>query len=189
MILLPDVKSVESTTKPVADIDWGYDPQKYKSDPKYSQRYMEIPARDTDPDLASPVHQTVNNDSVLSKDSLSPDDSPNQDRREVSVEKSLSSQPVPKAHDTSAMAFTVDLGDEKPSKKMNMSGSLSEFVPSKIRRSFRERLEKASSKASQPLSKEEPSQVKAVQISAVEQFKSFITHWIKSDDTLPSLMM
>ncbi|XP_064603884.1 centrosomal protein of 170 kDa protein B-like isoform X3 [Liolophura sinensis] len=166
-----DVKSVESTTKPGADIDWGYDPQKYKSDPKYSQRYMEIPARDTDPDLESPVHPTMNNDSVLSKDSLSPDVSPNQDKREVSVEKSLSSQPTTKTHDTSAMAFTVDLGDEKPSKKMNMSGSLSEFVPSKIRRSFRERLEKASSKASQPVNKEELSQSEEREHSPTRQKK------------------
>lgn len=53
-----------------------------------------------------------------------------------------------------SMAFTVELGDDTP--RMKIEGSLSAFVPSKIRRSFRERSEKSksSSKESSPCAQE-----------------------------------
>lgn len=41
---------------------------------------------------------------------------------------------------SSSMAFTVEFDDESP--KMNISGKLEDFVPSKVRRSFRGRSEK-----------------------------------------------
>ncbi|KAL5008786.1 hypothetical protein ScPMuIL_014367 [Solemya velum] len=58
-----------------------------------------------------------------------------------------------KGHDS--MAFTVELGDDTP--RMKIEGSLSAFVPSKIRRSFRERSEKSksSSKESSPCAPEQ----------------------------------
>jgi hypothetical protein len=55
------------------------------------------------------------------------------------------------------MAFTVEFDDESP--KMNISGKLEDFMPSKVRRSFRGRSDKQP-KTSEDSSKEEVTLVK-----------------------------
>ena len=69
---------------------------------------------------------------------------------------------TPEGH---SMAFTVDFGDED-SKKSVEGRSLSDFVPSKIRKSFRERKEKSAEKAEVKAVKAEVKAAKAVEKAA-----------------------
>ncbi|XP_041353126.1 centrosomal protein of 170 kDa-like isoform X3 [Gigantopelta aegis] len=116
--------------------------EKYRTDPKYSTTYMEIPHKDTAPerDKDTPPHSMS---SSISKDSLFSDASKlnTPDTPSDKVVRQGPGGEEPGHADTTGLAFTVDFGDDK---KLNMSGSLSEFVPSKIRKNFRERMEKVS---------------------------------------------
>ena len=69
-----------------------------------------------------------------------------QDSEYVPKEEATLAQKSATPEGTSNMAFTVDFGDED-SKKSLEGHSLSDFVPSKIRKSFRERKEKSAEKA------------------------------------------
>lgn len=134
--------------------------EKYKQDPKYACRYMEISHKDlieSENLLAcrGSLSSSISKDSLISPDSrkgsleIISDIGKKQpsSERELSVEKTdvVSS----KVADGGGTAFTVELGDMKP-RKWNASGSLSEFMPSKIRRSFRERALKQSTKDGTP---------------------------------------
>lgn len=93
--------------------------------------------------------------SSLSKDSLSSRKTGESTTQE-SPDKISASSTVPRPADGStSMAFTVEFDDESP--KMNISGKLEDFVPSKVRRSFRGRTDKKSSKSSDDSNKEEKS--------------------------------
>ena len=117
------------------------DMEKYRTDPKYSTTYMEIPHRDSAPPERDKNTPARSLSSSLSKDSLFSDagkkttpDTPGE--RAV---KAVAGGDDPGHPDPVGLAFTVDFSDDK---KLNMAGSLSEFVPSKIRKNFRERMEK-----------------------------------------------
>ncbi|CAL1538639.1 unnamed protein product [Lymnaea stagnalis] len=114
--------------------------------------YMEIPIKDDElPDVpkdAPTPSKSVS--SSLSRDSLSY--SP--DIKQHPAAKSIKEQ-SPSAELNPATSFTIDLDDPEhpPKKSLNIGSSLSEFVPSKIRKNFRERKalsSKASSKESTP---------------------------------------
>lgn len=94
------------------------DMNKYK-DPKYACTYMEIPQRD----------------SSAEKDVVRPPP-PLQTPPERDVPPPEEAQP--------GMAFTIDMGGDDD-KKLSMAGSLSNFLPSKVRKSFRTRLAKTKS--------------------------------------------
>lgn len=92
--------------------------------------------------------------SSLSKDSLLCSQTGEMDTPESPDKASVSASSVaPKPSDGStSMAFTVEFDDESP--KMNISGKLEDFMPSKVRRSFRGRSDKQP-KTSEDSSKEE----------------------------------
>ncbi|CAI9734793.1 of 170 kDa-like isoform X6 [Octopus vulgaris] len=128
--------------------DTSHNLEKYKNDPKYACTYMEISHRDFELENNSAcrgsLSSSISKDSLVSHDSrkgsleISSDHGKKQSssERELSVEKT---EPVNKVADAGGTAFTVEIGEQKP-RKWN---SLSEFMPSKIRRSFRERSERA----------------------------------------------
>ncbi|GFO50482.1 hypothetical protein PoB_007698700 [Plakobranchus ocellatus] len=124
---------------------------------RFKPTYMEIPLRDDDDTskshddasgssgkkTASAANSSATStpaksiSSSLSKDSLL--DSP--DARKA---------PTPKAPTETATSFTVDFSDpndpqHKPAKAVTMAASLSQYVPSKIRRNFKDRQERAGS--------------------------------------------
>ncbi|XP_059161022.1 centrosomal protein of 170 kDa protein B-like isoform X2 [Physella acuta] len=114
--------------------------------------YMEIPIKDEDTaqgvkDIQTPPKSVT---SSLSRDSLS--NSP--DVKQLSLAKSAKEQ-SPSIELNPSTSFTIDLDDldHPPKKALNIGSSLSEFVPSKIRKNFRERKtqsSKAGSKESTP---------------------------------------
>lgn len=128
--------------------DTSHNLEKYKNDPKYACTYMEISHRDFEQENNSAcrgsLSSSISKDSLVSHDSrkgsleISSDHGKKQSssERELSVEKT---EPVNKVADAGGTTFTVEIGEQKP-RKWN---SLSEFMPSKIRRSFRERSERA----------------------------------------------
>ena len=71
-----------------------------------------------------------------------------QDSEHVPKEETTLARKSATPEGISNMAFTVDFGDED-SKKSTDGRSLSDFVPSKIRKSFRERKEKSAEKAAE----------------------------------------
>ena len=103
---------------------------KYKTDPRYATTYMEIPQRDGGP---TPPRGEAGAGGGSGRHTPP----------EKDVPPPVSAPPAPAAAAAAAagpMAFTVDLGDDVGgAPKLNMKNSLSEFLPHKVRRSFRSR--------------------------------------------------
>lgn len=134
----------------------------YKSDPKYAATYMEIPSRDTnvplrdmeperDQSSVKEQHRVPTKHSVPSSDSVKPEspkllhsapyEKPPSTVKQATPEKEVIPAPI-LMECSGSTSFTIDFSDNKPKKKSSGTpGSLSEFLPSKIRRSFRQRLE------------------------------------------------
>lgn len=152
------LSSKSGTVLGIAASDISQRLENFNNDPKYPCTYMEISYKDIESENIIACRGSLS--SSISKDSLISPDSrkgsleiisdigkkQSSSERELSVEKS---EPVNKVVDGGGTAFTVELGDLKP-RKWNASGSLSEFMPSKIRRSFRERALKQSTKDGTP---------------------------------------
>jgi hypothetical protein len=83
----------------------------------------------------------MSSNSSLSKDSLLNATSPQKSIAE-DVQPSPTKMPIKMPEGGASTAFTVDFGEESPKKAMS-GKSLSEFMPSKIRKSFKDRKEKA----------------------------------------------
>ena len=100
---------------------------KYKTDPRYATTYMEIPQRDGGPTPRGEAGAGGG--------------SGRHTPPEKDVPPPVSAPPAPAAAAAAGpMAFTVDLGDDVGgAPKLNMKNSLSEFLPHKVRRSFRSR--------------------------------------------------
>ena len=75
-----------------------------------------------------------------------------QDSEHVPKEETTLARKSATPEGISNMAFTVDFGDEDSKKSLD-GHSLSDFVPSKIRKSFRERKEKSAEKAAEKIAK------------------------------------
>ncbi|XP_067680776.1 centrosomal protein of 170 kDa-like isoform X3 [Haliotis asinina] len=115
--------------------------EKSQGEAEYGTRYMEIPYRalESDREKETPPRSMS---SSLSKDSLFSETS-KMNTPDTPGDRTSSKEGTPdrgRQTDTAAMAFTVDFGDDD--KKSKMPKSLSECVPSKIRKSFRERKDK-----------------------------------------------
>lgn len=91
--------------------------------------------------------------SILSKDSLMSHKTSEMDTPESPENNSVSTCAPKPADGSISMAFTVEFDEESP--KMNISGKLEDFMPSKVRRSFRGRTDKRASKSSEDSFKEE----------------------------------
>ncbi|XP_055880398.1 centrosomal protein of 170 kDa-like isoform X5 [Biomphalaria glabrata] len=143
---------------------------------KYAEpTYMEIPIKDEDHPNCPKELQTPSKSvsSSLSRDSLS--NSP-EIKPPVSSNKAIKSH-SPSADLNSSMSFTIDFDDPEhpPKKTMNICSSLSEFVPSKIRKNFRERKaqsSKASSKESTPSKNSEERELSPLHYQKLDEIQS-----------------
>ncbi|XP_046364381.2 centrosomal protein of 170 kDa-like isoform X3 [Haliotis rufescens] len=117
--------------------------EKSQGEAEYGTRYMEIPYRalESDREKETPprsMSSSISKDSLFSETSkMNTPDTPG-DR--TSSKEGTPDRGSSRQTDTAAMAFTVDFGDDD--KKTKMPKSLSECVPSKMRKSFRERKDK-----------------------------------------------
>ncbi|XP_055957434.1 centrosomal protein of 170 kDa protein B isoform X3 [Patella vulgata] len=106
--------------------------EKYKTDPRYQQTYMEIPMNDLVDEKNETPQQSVA--SSLSKDSLlSPPDTNELDNKDKTLQKTKG-----KSVDSS-MVFTIDFGEDTKQKKNKNSGNLSDLMPSRLKERFQER--------------------------------------------------
>ncbi|XP_078315044.1 uncharacterized protein LOC111127877 isoform X5 [Crassostrea virginica] len=143
--LPPELETVKKGTPLYGQPDWWgeeevnrnvQDAPKPPSDLPLSKTYP--PTTDSTTTPAADLHSMSSNSSV-SKDSLLNPSSPEKSTSE-GVQPPSSKMPEGGA----STAFTVDFGEESPNRSLS-GKSLSEFMPSKIRKSFKDRKEKVHS--------------------------------------------
>ncbi|XP_052058499.1 centrosomal protein of 170 kDa protein B-like isoform X4 [Mytilus californianus] len=154
--LPPELETVKKCTPLYGQPDWwgeeeAYDKNSNSEKPSNLSLQNNVGISENSP----PSEIDNSKASILSKDSLISHKSGEMDTPE-SPEKNSVSTCAPKPADGSiSMAFTVEFDEESP--KMNISGKLEDFMPSKVRRSFRGRTDKRASKSSEDSFKEEKS--------------------------------
>ena len=137
---------------------------KYKTDPKYAVTYMEIPQHDAispEKDFSFGVKQPN-----TEKDQSDSDKSPTKSETEAV-------QP--------GMAFTIDFSDDTKKKKVTMDNSLSQFLPNKVRRSFKSRTVKNGKHKDDGSTK-----VSGIITSSVWLYEQVCTIWGNLNKTYPT---
>ena len=158
--LPPELETVKKGTPLYGQPDWwGEDDSNDKDSSTEKPSNLSVQNNVGTNDSSPPSEIDNSKGSSLSKDSLLCSQTGEMDTPESPDKASVSvSSVAPKPSDGStSMAFTVEFDDESP--KMNISGKLEDFMPSKVRRSFRGRSDKQP-KTSEDSSKEEKSSVR-----------------------------
>ena len=140
--MLPDAAKNNDVERPkslsLEETD-GADMNKYKSDPQYSTTYMEIPQKDTSPEKDGDG-KSLTPEKTSSKHTLAKEDSNKEQDLHSPLDEDESPPKTPSEKSAVPMAFTVDLGDDMfGAPKISMNDSLSQFLPHKVRKSFRSR--------------------------------------------------
>ncbi|CAC5394373.1 unnamed protein product [Mytilus coruscus] len=154
--LPPELETVKKCTPLYGQPDWWGEEEAYDKNSSSEKPSNLTLQNNVGISESSPPSEIDNSKaSILSKDSLISHKTSEMDTPE-SPENSSVSTCAPKPADGSiSMAFTVEFDEESP--KMNISGKLEDFMPSKVRRSFRGRTDKRASKSSEDSFKEEKS--------------------------------
>ncbi|XP_076099842.1 uncharacterized protein LOC143069207 isoform X5 [Mytilus galloprovincialis] len=154
--LPPELETVKKCTPLYGQPDWWGEEETYDRNSNSEKPSNLSLQNNVGISESSPPSEIDNSKaSILSKDSLISQKTSEMDTPE-SPEKNSVSTCAPKPADGSiSMAFTVEFDEESP--KMNISGKLEDFMPSKVRRSFRGRTDKRASKSSEDSFKEEKS--------------------------------
>ncbi|XP_071162033.1 serine-rich adhesin for platelets-like isoform X26 [Mytilus edulis] len=154
--LPPELETVKKCTPLYGQPDWWGEEETYDRNSNSEKPSNLSLQNNVGISESSPPSEIDNSKaSILSKDSLISQKTSEMDTPE-SPERNSVSTCAPKPADGSiSMAFTVEFDEESP--KMNISGKLEDFMPSKVRRSFRGRTDKRASKSSEDSFKEEKS--------------------------------
>lgn len=135
-----DKKNSAERPKTLAVGDSKSDMDKYKTDPQYATTYMEIPQRDEGSESSTPT-KPVSPSNFQKNGERTPSGEDLRHNHDIHTPPEKDVGPgKDKAPAEAPMAFTVDLGDDiGGAPKLNMKHSLSEFLPHKVRKSFRSR--------------------------------------------------
>ncbi|XP_063427054.1 centrosomal protein of 170 kDa protein B-like isoform X5 [Mytilus trossulus] len=154
--LPPELETVKKCTPLYGQPDWWGEEEAYEKNSNSEKPSNLSLQNNVGIGESSPPSEIDNSKaSILSKDSLISHKTGEMDTPESPENNSVSTCAPKPADGSISMAFTVEFDEESP--KMNISGKLEDFMPSKVRRSFRGRTDKRASKSSEDSFKEEKS--------------------------------